>query len=97
MPSTPVTSRVNVLSAGIALAYVGIGTLAICSAFPHDPFFGEWATWGVLSTLPVNFLSFGYRYGDAHHYGPVFGLQLLMLLPAFMLIKALVKEKLKGK
>ncbi len=28
----------------IALAYLGIGTLSVCSILPDDPFYNEWFT-----------------------------------------------------
>ena len=87
---------INSLALWLTLVYVGFGTFAICSAYPHDSFFGDWALWGVLITLPVNFISFGYRYGNSHYYLPIFIIQTIMIFPAFLLIKTIIKPKFKS-
>ena len=43
----------------IALSYVGIGTLSVCSI---DPFYNEWFVVGTVFTFPVSIISFVYRY-----------------------------------
>lgn len=43
----------------ISIVYVGIGTLAVCSLYPKDLFYGEWSLWGVILTFPVTIISFG--------------------------------------
>lgn len=35
----------------IAACYVGFGTLAVCSVYPADIFYGSWSIWGLLITL----------------------------------------------
>ena len=55
----------------IALAYVGFGTLSVCSIYPADLFFGYWSLLGFLITFPVTVLSFGYRYADSQNLNPV--------------------------
>ncbi len=41
------------LSFFIALAYVSIGTLSVCSIYPDDPFYNEWFLVGLVFTFPV--------------------------------------------
>ncbi|MCS4226937.1 hypothetical protein [Sphingobacterium sp. BIGb0165] len=52
------------LSFFIALAYVGIGTLSVCSILPDDPLYNEWFLVGLVFTFPVTIVSFAYRYAE---------------------------------
>ena len=38
----------------ISAIYVGIGTLAVCSVYPDDFFYGDWSLIVLLITFPVS-------------------------------------------
>jgi len=55
----------NSLASWISLFYVALGGIVACSIYPDDPLNGNWWFWGWIFTLPVNFISFAFRYtGD---------------------------------
>jgi len=74
----------------ISLLYDILGTFAICSAFPHDLFYGRWALWAAIFTLPINLLSFAYRFGESHIYWPVLCIQVIMIIPCYLLVQKLM-------
>ena len=37
----------------ISAIYVGIGTLAVCSIYPKDLFYGDWSLFVLIWTMPV--------------------------------------------
>jgi hypothetical protein len=74
-----------------SILYVGVGTLAVCSMYPDDPFFwGTWSVWGLLITMPVTCASFAYRFTESHHYSPVFRIQAVMLVLTFLTTRFLL-------
>jgi hypothetical protein len=83
----------NLLALLISLIYVGIGTVAVCSVYPQDALFGEWAGVALLITFPVTILSAGFRYGASTNLLPVFIIQFIMLVPTFFIIKSFFKKK----
>ncbi|NMH26061.1 hypothetical protein [Flavobacterium solisilvae] len=76
----------------ISLIYVSIGTLAVCSVYPQDYFYGEWSLFGLLFTFPVTVISFGFRYGDAESLLPIFIIQFLMFVITFLLLRIFIKK-----
>lgn len=84
----------------ISAIYVGIGTLAVCSIYPKDLFYGEWSLWVLIWTMPVTILSFGYRYAEADALLPVLIIQFIMFILTFLflcLISFLLKSIFKIK
>ena len=79
----------------IALSYVGFGTLSVCSVCPADPFYGEWSLFGLLITLPVSIISFGYRYAEANLLYPVYIIQIIMFILTFLILTAFYKDEEK--
>ncbi len=88
-------TRERKLSFFITLAYVGIGTLSVCSIFPDDPFYNEWFVVGTVFTFPVSIVSFGYRYAEGDLLYPVFIIQGIMFVLTFFILSHLLKVKNK--
>ncbi len=88
-------TRERKLSFFITLAYVGIGTLSVCSIFPDDPFYNEWFVVGTVFTFPVSIVSFGYRYVEGDLLYPVFIIQAIMFVLTFFILSHLLKVKNK--
>ena len=84
------------------LIYIGtiiynvIGTLSICSVYPHDFLSsGEWIVIPVLFTFPVSIFSFGYRFVEAEILYPVFIIQAIVLLISLGIAWLVCKYKIK--
>ena len=77
----------------IALCYVGFGTLAVCSVYPADIFYGSWSLWGLLISFPVTIISLGYRYAEADTIYPVLLIQFVMFLLTFMILSRFIRTK----
>lgn len=77
----------------IALAYVGIGTLSVCSILPNDRFYNEWFLVGLVFTFPVTIVSFAYRYAEGNVLYPVFIIQAIMFVLTFLIFSNLLKVK----
>ena len=78
----------NNLAFWISLCYVGLGTLTILSIYPKDALYGNWVLVSSLITLPVTFLSFGYRYAQSEPLYPVFIIQSVMFVLTFWVFKS---------
>ncbi|WP_413931168.1 hypothetical protein [Chryseobacterium sp. T20] len=76
----------------ISMLYVGIGTLAVCSAYGSDPLYGEWTLYALLVTFPVSILSFGCRYADPSIW-PILLIQFIMFLITFFILSLFIKSK----
>lgn len=70
-----------------------MGTLAVCSIYGSDPFYGEWSFDALILTFPVTFFSFIYRYAEADSLLPVFVIQFIMFLFTFLFFQYLLKRK----
>lgn len=81
----------------ISLAYVGLGTLAVCSVYPDDPFSGQWSVFVLVLTLPVTVISFGYRFTKANILYPVFIIQFIMFLIMFGSLIIYYRSRIKKK
>ena len=68
----------------ISAIYVGIGTLAVCSIYPKDLFYGDWSLFVLIWTMPVIIFSLVYRYAEADNLIPVFIIQLIMFVFTFL-------------
>ena len=76
--------------------YVGIGTLSICAVYPHDALWcGDWIMFPLLFTLPVTFISFGYRFAEADVLYPVFIIQAVVLLICLGIAFLICKNKMR--
>ena len=82
----------RVLAFRIALIYVGIGTLAVCSVSPSDPLYGEWTTTALLVTWPVSVFSFAYRYAGSQSLFPVLLIQSVVFILTFVILGAFIKQ-----
>jgi hypothetical protein len=76
---------------------VGFGTLAVCSVYPGDTFYGSWTLIALILTLPVTIVSFGYRFAEAHILYPVYIIQFVMFLIMFSSISIFYKSRDKKK
>ncbi|RXM51782.1 MULTISPECIES: hypothetical protein [unclassified Chryseobacterium] len=76
----------------ISVIYVGIGTLAVCSAYGSDFLYGEWTLYALVLTFPVSILSFAYRYADPNIW-PVLLIQFFMFLITFFILSLFIKSK----
>ncbi len=79
----------------IAICYVGFGSLAVCSVYPADIFYGSWSLWGLLITFPVTIISFGYRYAQADTIYQIFIIQFVMFLLTFLILSSFIRRKKK--
>ncbi len=83
----------------LSLFYVGFATIAILSFYPKDIFgdflSGDWLVISLLLTFPANFISFGYRYGDAVNLYPVFIIQFIVFLLFWLVVNYIVKKIVK--
>jgi hypothetical protein len=70
----------------IAFVYVGFGSVSVCSLYPDDLLYGDWAIWGYLFTFPISIVSFIFRYANASILYPVFIIQLVMLIIVFVFL-----------
>ena len=77
----------------ISAIYVGIGTLAVCSIYPKDLFYGNWSLIVLLITFPVTIISFGYRFAETNYLIPVLIIQFVMFLITFLILSFLIKKK----
>ena len=68
----------------ISAIYVGIGTLAVCSIYPKDLFYGDWSLFVLIWTMPVIIFSLVYRYAEADNLIPVFIIQLIIFVFTFL-------------
>lgn len=70
----------------ISAFYVGIGTLAVCSVYPKDWFYGDWSLSVLIITFPVTIISFGYRYAGVDSLLPVLIIQAVMFVLTFLFL-----------
>jgi hypothetical protein len=80
----------------ISLGYVGLGTLAVCSVYPADMFYGSWSLWALVITFPVTIVSFGYRFIDSQNLYPVWLIQSAMFLIMFVTMSLELRVKKKS-
>lgn len=66
--------------------YVSFGTLSVCSLLTTDLFYSDWAFWGFIASFPVSIISFGYRFMDSSNLFPVFIIQIVVFILAFILL-----------
>jgi len=64
----------------ISLFYVGFGTYSLLASIPSVPFHNEWSAFGLLLTLPVNFIAFGIAFSINK------SLNLILLIQVFMFL-----------
>ena len=89
-------NKSNKLSIIITLLYVGVGTISVCGIYPADPFYFEWSLlpFTLLLTLPVNFISFLYRFAEnSYDLSFVIFIQSVMLIPTFIVVRRILKRK----
>ena len=85
----------NILAWWISFFYVGLGGVVACSMYPDEPLNGKWWDWGWVITLPVNFISFAFRYtGDITYVGVVI-IQCIVLIPTFLLFARIIPKRKK--
>lgn len=82
----------NSFALWISLVYVSLGGIVSCSLYPTDPLNGSWWFWGWIVTLPVNLISFAFRYTDDISYSSVIIIQAIMFIPTFKLFSLIVKK-----
>ena len=76
--------------------YVVMGTLSVCSLYPHDTLAsGEWIIFPLLFTFPVSIISFGYRFFEAEILYPVFIIQGVVLLICLGIAYFVCKYKIR--
>lgn len=77
----------------ISAIYVGVGTLAVCSIYPRDLFYGEWSLSALMLTFPVTMISFIYRYAEVDSLFPVLIIQFVMFVLMFLFLSVFIKGK----
>jgi hypothetical protein len=87
--------KTNKLAFWIALVYDGIGTLTVCSISPADRFYGDWSLPFTLITMPVNYLSFIYRFAQFGPLYPVYIIQFIMFFLTFWFLKSRINKRQK--
>ena len=70
----------------ISAIYVGIGTLAVCSIYPKDLFYGNWSLIVLLITFPVTIIIFLYIYAEADSLLSVFMIQSVMFILTYLIL-----------
>lgn len=83
----------NILAFWISLFYVASGAVVACSLYPNDPLNGSWLMWGLIITFPVSIISCAYRFTIGLEYFPVIIIQIIMFVPAFLLISKIFRRK----
>ena len=83
----------NNLAFWISIGYVTLGGLVACSLYPEDPLSGDWWFFGWVITFPVNIFSVTYRATIAKEYFPVVIIQIITLIPTFILISRLINKR----
>jgi len=77
----------------VSFLYVGFGTLTILSLYRDNLFYGEWVSWGMLVTFPVNFIAFGIIYADPGQQALVIVVQtIVFILVGYLLFNLLFKR-----
>jgi hypothetical protein len=71
----------------LAAIYVGLGTIAVCSVYPSDPFYGDWSLLALLATFPVSIISFTYRFAQEEPLYPVFIIQTAFFIATYFFIR----------
>jgi hypothetical protein len=71
----------------LAALYVGLGTIAVCSVNPSDPFHGAWSLLAPLATFPVSIVSFTYRFAQEEPLYPVFRIQTAFFIATYFFIR----------
>jgi hypothetical protein len=82
----------NQLAFVISFFYVSFGGLLACSMYPNDPLNGGWWFFSWIITIPVNILSSAYRATVSQNYFPVLIIQLIMLIPTFVVFAQQIKK-----
>jgi hypothetical protein len=83
----------NTLAFWISLFYVALGGIVACSIYPDDPLNGNWWFIAWIITLPVNLISYSFRFTGDIGYFPVVIIQLVMFIPTFILISKIIAKK----
>ena len=76
----------------IAFFYVGFGSVSVCSLYPDDLLYGDWAMWGYIFTFPISAVSFIFRYTNASILYPVFIIQLVMFIIVFAFLYKIMER-----
>ncbi len=76
----------------ISFIYVLIGTIAVYSGYPDDPFYFDNSVYLILVTCPVSFFSFGYRFFEPEGLLPVIIIQLIMFTITFYIFSLILKK-----
>lgn len=72
-----------------------MGTLAVCSVYPKDLFYGVWSLYVLLITFPVTIISFGYRYTESDSLFVVVIIQFAIFILTFLILSLFIKTKSK--
>jgi hypothetical protein len=83
----------NSLNFLTSFVYVTLGGVVACSLYPEDPLNGDWWFLGWVITFPVNVISTTYRAIISQNNVPVLIIQLIMLLPTFILISKISSKR----
>ena len=84
--------KVNRLSILITIFYVSLSLISVCSVYPDDLFYGEWSWIGILITLPISIISFGFRFATSELLYPVFIIQGFMIIPTYFIVSKLISR-----
>jgi hypothetical protein len=87
----------NRLSFWISLIYVCLSIISICSIYPDDMFYGNWAWIGIIITFPISIISFAFRFSRSDIIYPIFIIQGFFFIPTFVIMTNLINRIRKGK
>jgi len=74
----------NFLAFFISILYTTLGTIVVFNMYPDNPLNdANWYKWSWLITLPVNIISFCYRYTGGKEYLTIFIIQTVMFIVSF--------------
>lgn len=73
------------------IIYQMIALISLFGCYPKDIFYNEYSIVGILFTLPISFISFGFRYAERDSEFIVIGIQFCIFL-IFLLIYFFLKK-----
>jgi hypothetical protein len=88
----------NRLAFWISIVYLALGGVVTYALYPSDPFYNDYFFIEWLLTLPVNIISFTYRFtATESNCIVVIIIQMIMFIPTFIIISRLMAKRNKNK
>ena len=80
----------------ISIVYVGFGTYSLLASIPSAPYHNEWSVFGLLLTLPVNFIAFGIAFSISKSLNLILLIQVFMFLLFWYLVYRYMNKKYRN-